>query len=92
MTRPTKVQREILTLLVNDEEIEEDCFDYGGPCIGPHRHFPWRTFAVLKKRQWIRATGSGPQGGSWTITNAGERALHRLPSAETRGKASSTPG
>jgi hypothetical protein len=71
MTRLSTVQREILSLMAeHDEGIDGDCYDYGGPCVGDHRHPQYRTIAAMVRDGWITADRFG-----WQITAAGRATI-----------------
>jgi hypothetical protein len=76
--KPTKMQRDILTLMDrHGEDIEESCYDYPGAiCVGDHRHMPRRTFEALRRNGWVEGYATPPcLVGYWYITRAGRATI-----------------
>ena len=81
--KPTRVQREILTVMATyGDAIEGNCYDHGEPSVGgvsDERHLEYRTFNVLIREGWIRDYPDGPasERDVWFITEAGREILMR---------------
>lgn len=74
--KPTKVQREILTLMATGDDIEDYCYDYPyAICVGEHRHMPRRTLEALKRNGWIKQAPTWSGAIYYQITTAGRLAL-----------------
>ncbi len=68
---PTKVQREVLGIMLREDCAIDDCYDHEGWSVGgDDRHVAYRTVDALADRGWIASTQDG-----YLLTEAGRAVL-----------------